>query len=217
MRTKIGLLAFSLLGLGVFATAGASPSVLGTWDGRWDYYPVACGGASCPGPEYFENFTFTSQTADGGGMFTVLGSAEECGHSGCANFTWGSGTLVGNQLTLLTDATSANDYQSYELIVDLTNSGKSLAGNMTQGAADGAFGWVPVGTGYGFAACPDTGCTSAAQTASVVAEELATTANSADYYPESYEANKAPEPGTLGLMALTLLLGAEIIRRKRSA
>jgi PEP-CTERM motif len=217
MGVKIGLSAFVLCGLGVFTTAGAttSPSVLGTWDGRWDYYPAACGGASCPGPEYFENFTFTSQTSDGSGMFTVLGSADECGPKGCSTFSWGSGTLAGNQLTLLTDATSANDYESYELIVDLTNNGNSLAGNLTQGAADGAFGWVPVGTGYGFAACPDTGCTSAAQTADVVAEDLATTTDYADYYPEPYMANRVPEPGTLGLMGVALLAGAGIIRRNR--
>ncbi|HUA26171.1 MAG TPA: PEP-CTERM sorting domain-containing protein [Steroidobacteraceae bacterium] len=220
MRAKIGLLGFMLCGLGVLSTADAttSPSVLGTWDGRWDYYPVACGGASCPGPEYFENFTFTSQTPDGGDMFNVLGSSYECGPvHGCVTFSWDSGMLVGNQLTLLTDATSANDYEGYELIVDLTNSGNSLAGNLTQGGMDGAFGWVPVGTGYGFTACPDTGCTSGAQTANVVAEELATTADSADYYPESYMANRVPEPGTLGLMSLLLLAGVGIMRRNRSA
>ncbi|HUN26519.1 MAG TPA: PEP-CTERM sorting domain-containing protein [Steroidobacteraceae bacterium] len=216
MYARIGLLGLMVLGLGALASAHASPSILGTWDGRWDYYPAACGGSPCPGSDYFENFTFTAQIPDGGDTFTILGSSYECGSSGCRTFSWESGTLVGNQLTLLTDATSANDYEGYELIVDLTNDGNSLTGDLTQGALDGAYGWVPVGSGFGFLACPDTGCTSAAQTANVVTTELGETTDYADYFPNSYTANRVPEPATLGLMALALA-GIGIVRRKRGA
>jgi len=93
-----------------------------------------------------------------------------------------------------------------------------LNGNPTLGALDGAYGWVPVGSGYasvgststgvGVAACPDTGCSAATIPAStVVADDLANVNLNGtagyeygNYYPNTYTATVVPLPPTAWLL-----------------
>jgi hypothetical protein len=159
-----------------FGTSARAQSLIGTWDGSWNFFPSCTG---CVANDS-ENLIITGVTPTGSGTSVVTGNFFECvpaGSTSCKSFTWSTGTLSGNQLSL--------DSPGYDMVA--TISGNTMSGE-----------WIP-----------EPGATFPSY---VVLGSC--TANEANGYCNTYRAVRAPEPGTLGLMAFAFT-GAALLRHRR--
>src|SRR5271156_2191276 len=112
MKKKTELLVAGIVLVASSLGAKADVSLVGTWAGRWDFYPgVGCASTvSCPGSDTEEDLIITSQAPITGG-YSIAGYQYECypAPTGCSNSApWTSGTLIGNQVTILYAPSAAN-------------------------------------------------------------------------------------------------------------